>query len=94
MPRTNLNQTWDSQGNLISQTEQVVSDEQIEQEEAGARLRQVVALLRNWMNDTKTAAEITLMTPAERIQRQAQYETRIAALSGMVLRLIRLQALD
>lgn len=73
----------------LSRTQRTISDAEIERREDGAQLRQALPLLRTWAGDAKTAAEITAMTAAERIQRQSVLETRVAALARLHIRLIR-----
>lgn len=70
-------------------TARVPSAAELEAGEAGGRMIGALPLLRAWAGDAKTAAEITAMTAAERIQRQAVMETRVAALARLCVALIR-----
>ena len=61
---------------------------------APGHLRQALALLAAWQDDALSAAELGALSAAQRIARQAQTETRTAALARIVRRLLITQGLD
>lgn len=67
---------------------------ELERRDAPGRLRQALALLAAWQDDALSAAELGALTAAQRIARQAQTETRTAALARIVRRLLITQGLD
>lgn len=87
MPETVHDQVWRN-GILVSDTPRVISDAEIERRDAHQILRQRLPNLRNWSNDAQDTAALTAMTAAQRIQRQAVIEMRVAALSRAVMILI------
>jgi len=72
----------------------VLDATELERRDAPGRLRQALALLAAWQDDALTAAELGALTAAQRIARQAQTETRTAALARIVRRLLITQGLD
>jgi hypothetical protein len=72
----------------------VLDATELERRDAPGRLRQALALLAAWQDDALTAAELGAITAAQRIARQAQTETRTAALARIVRRLLITQGLD
>lgn len=72
----------------------VLDANELERRDAPGRLRQALALLAAWQDDALTAAELGALTAAQRIARQAQTETRTAALARIVRRLLITQGLD
>lgn len=77
----------------VTFTPRVPDAAELERRDAPGQLRQALTLLAQWQDDVMTAAELAALTPAQRIQRQAQSEQRIAGLARMVRRLI-IQGLD
>jgi hypothetical protein len=75
-------------GVRVSRIERIVSDAEIERRDAGQQLRQALVALRQWGADSLSAAELGALTAAQRLQRQAVQEQRVATLSRIVLRLI------
>ena len=61
---------------------------ELERRDAPAQLRQVLPQLRQWGGDALSAAELTALTAAQRIARQATQEQRVAALSRLMMRVI------
>ena len=72
----------------------VLDATELERRDAPGRLRQALALLAAWQDDALSAAELGAITAAQRIARQAQTETRTAALARIVRRLLITQGLD
>jgi hypothetical protein len=72
----------------------VLDATELERRDAPGRLRQALALLSAWQDDALSAAELGAITAAQRIARQAQTETRTAALARIVRRLLITQGLD
>lgn len=87
MPETAFDDVYKN-GVRVSRTERIISDAQIERRDASALLRSRLPNLRAWSNDAQDAAAITAMTAAQRITRQAVIETRVAALSRLMMILI------
>ena len=87
MPETAYDDKYEN-GVRISRTERIVSDAEIERRDAPAQMRQALVVLRQWSNDNQSAAELTALTAAQRLARQAVIETRVATLSRMVMRLV------
>lgn len=88
MPQTVFDEVYEK-GVLKSRSPRVVSDAQLELDDAAPRMQQALVTLRAWSQDAKSAAEITAMTASERIQRQAVMENRVAALARLCVALIR-----
>jgi hypothetical protein len=91
MAETANDQLWqyNPAGNvLVSSTSRIVSDAEIERRDARNDLRSRLPLLRAWSLDTKSAEELTAMTAAQRLARQAVIENRVALLSRLVFKLI------
>lgn len=72
----------------------VLDSAEVERRRAPGHLRQALALLAAWQDDALSAAELGAITAAQRIARQAQTETRTAALARIVRRLLITQGLD
>lgn len=72
----------------------VLDSAEVERRDAPGHLRQALALLAAWQDDALSAAELGAITAAQRIARQAQTETRTAALARIVRRLLITQGLD
>ena len=72
----------------------VLDSAKVERRDAPGPLRQALALLAAWQDDALSAAELGAITAAQRIARQAQTETRTAALARIVRRLLITQGLD
>lgn len=67
---------------------------EIERRDAPGQLRQAVTTLAVWQDDALSAAELGALTAAQRIQRQAQSEQRIAALARIVRRVLIMEGLE
>lgn len=64
-------------GQLVSRTPRIVSDDEIQRQEAPARLRTAYAALRTWSTDADSvAAAYDTMTAAQRVAAQKQLFTR------------------
>lgn len=87
MPETAYDDVYQN-GVRISRTERAVTDQEIERRDAPADLRQRLPALRAWANDAKTVEELTAMTAAQRLARQAVMENRVALLSRLMLKVI------
>jgi len=72
----------------------VLDANELERREAPDVLRKALSMLAAWQDDTLSAAELGALTAAQRIARQAQTETRTAALARIVRRLLITQGLD
>ena len=75
-------------------TPRVPGAAELERRDAPGHLRQALALLAAWQDDALSAAELGALSAAQRIARQAQTETRTAALARIVRRLLITQGLD
>lgn len=78
----------------VTFTPRVPDAAELERRDAPGRLRQALALLASWQDDALSAAELGALSAAQRIARQAQTETRTAALARIVRRLLITQGLD
>lgn len=67
----------------------VLTADEVERRAAPGALADAFRLLRAWADDAKTEAELTAMTAAQRLARQAVIELRVAALARAVAHLIR-----
>lgn len=72
----------------------VLDSAEVERRDAPGHLRQALSVLANWQDDALSAAELGALSAAQRIARQAQTETRTAALARIVRRLLITQGLD
>lgn len=72
----------------------VLDSAEVECRDAPGRLRQALSVLASWQDDALSATELGALTAAQRIARQAQSETRTAALARIVRRLLITQGLD
>lgn len=87
MPEMAYNETW-SNGKLVSRIARTVSDMEIDRREARQEMREALPFLHTWGSDALSAAELTALTPAQRIARQAQQETRSAKYARLIHRII------
>lgn len=84
MPETARDQLWHN-GVLVSDTPRVVSDQEIERRDMPTLIRVRLPQLRAWSNDAQDVAALTAMTAAQRLQRQAVIEDRVAKMARLLM---------
>ncbi len=87
MPEHVFDEVYEN-GVLKSRKQRTVSDAEIERRDARQDLRDQLAVLKEWAQDRKTAADLQAMNAAQRIERQAEIEQRVARLARLMRKLI------